>query len=80
MDSRETLRIVQMTTNLPTNQLANIMGMHRETLARYIHGQQRTPRHVALAALAIALNCGVAVQFDRPAEQLAVAAKRARIT
>lgn len=80
MDSRETLRIVQMATKLPTNQLANVMGMHRATLARYIHGEQPTPRHVALAALAVAMNCGVIVQFEKPYQQLVMAAKRARIT
>lgn len=80
MDAHATLRIVLMATNLTTNQLANVMGMHRNTLGRYIHGEMRTPKHVALAALAVALNCGVTVKFEKPFAELSVAAKRKRIT
>lgn len=80
MDAHTVLRAALTATGMSTNQLANVMGMHRNTLGRYIHAEIRTPKHVALAALCVALNCGVTVQFEKPFAQLAMAAKRARIT
>lgn len=80
MNSREVLRECLTATKLSTNMLAQVLGMHRRTLTRYIFGEQPTPRHVALAAIAIAMNCGITVRFEKPFTQLAVAAKRARIT
>lgn len=80
MDAQAVLRTVLSDAGLSTNQLANVMGMHRATLGRYIHGEQATPRHVALAALTVAMNCGITVRFEKPFSELSVAAKRGRIT
>ena len=80
MDPHAVLRAALAACGLTTNQLANVMGMHRSTLSRYYHGEHPTPKHVALAALTVAMCSGVTVQFEKPFKQLTVAAKRARIT
>lgn len=80
INSLAVLREVLASIHISTNQFANVMGLHRSTLGRYLSGEMRTPRHVALAAITVAMNCGVIVVLENPAEQLAVAAKRARIT
>jgi transcriptional regulator with XRE-family HTH domain len=80
MDPHAVLRAAWLASGFTTNQLANIMGMHRSTLSRYLYGEQPTPKPIALAALTVAMCSGITVQFESPFKQLTMAAKRARIT